>query len=74
MRLREPFAGYNLSQGHALFHVAYLFGGMYAVNVVLNYEEDVKALEEAEEVLSRLNLAHIMVPIFMMIQSVMQEY
>ena len=35
MRLREPFAGYKLSSGHALFHIAYILGSQYAYHHVL---------------------------------------
>ena len=30
MRLREPFAGYKLSSGHVMFHIAYLVGSYIA--------------------------------------------
>ena len=30
MRLREPFQGYKLSSGHAMFHLAYLIGSYIA--------------------------------------------
>ena len=39
MRLREPFAGYKLSSGHALFHIAYIAGGQFAVKYVLESED-----------------------------------
>lgn len=35
MRLREPFQGYKLASGHALFHLAYLLGSNYARHYVL---------------------------------------
>ena len=38
MRLREPFAGYMLSSGHFMFHMAFLVGSYIATNVVLKYE------------------------------------
>ena len=74
MRLREPFAGYNLIQGHALFHVAYFIGGYYAVHYVLDYEKDIAHNPEAEGVLNRLNYAHVIVPIFMIMQAILTEY
>ena len=63
MRLREPFAGYMLSSGHFMFHMAYLVGSQIAVYVVLKgtgIENDKVAMN----VLFQLNLAHILTPIF----------
>ena len=62
MRLREPFAGYMLSSGHFMFHLAYLVGSQIAVYVVLKgtgIEKDKVAMS----VLFQLNLAHILTPI-----------
>jgi len=36
MRLREPFAGYKLSQGHFMFHIAYLVGSFISCRLVLD--------------------------------------
>ena len=47
MRCREPFEGYKLSSGHALFHIAYLAGSYYATHVVLDYETQVKPVHMA---------------------------
>ena len=38
MRLREPFAGYMLSSGHFMFHMAFLLGSYIAKNYVLKGE------------------------------------
>lgn len=38
MRLREPFAGYMLSSGHFMFHMAFLAGSYIAHNYVLKDE------------------------------------
>jgi hypothetical protein len=35
MRLREPFAGYMLSSGHFMFHMAFLAGSNITLYVVL---------------------------------------
>ena len=44
MRLREPFAGYMLSSGHFMFHMAYLIGSNIALYVVLKDDKDIDAL------------------------------
>ena len=45
MRLREPFAGYMLSSGHFMFHMAFLLGSYIAHYYVLEGE---KLIPEAE--------------------------
>lgn len=39
MRLREPFQGYKLSQGHFMFHMAYLLGSYISIRLILSREE-----------------------------------
>ena len=63
MRLREPFQGYKLSQGHFMFHMAYLIGSYISTRLLLNREE-LNADEQAYDCLFYLNVAHIVVPIF----------
>ena len=75
MRLREPFAGYMLSSGHFMFHLAYLVGSQIAVYVVLKgtgIEKD----QIAMSVLFQLNLAHILTPIsnFISMMATMHGY
>ena len=73
MRLREPFAGYMLSSGHFMFHMAFLVGSYIASNVVLKGEAPDPL---AESVLAQLNLAHILTPIsnFISIWATMNDY
>jgi len=41
MRLREPFAGYKLSSGHFMFHLAYIVGSQIATKIVLADSDEV---------------------------------
>ena len=74
MRLREPFQGYKLSSGHALFHMAFIAGSRFAVNYILEKEIFAETKEEisldAKSVLFQLNLAHILTPIFNLVSMV----
>ena len=60
MRLREPFAGYMLSSGHFMFHMAFLVGSYIARYWVL---KDYPITQDSYEVLWQLNCAHILTPI-----------
>jgi len=76
MRLREPFQGYKLSSGHALFHLAFIAGSRFAVNYILEKEvldeegNHIPVPPEAKAVLFQLNLAHILTPIFNLVSMV----
>lgn len=68
MRLREPFSGYMLSSGHFMFHMAFLLGSHVAFYHVL----DGKANSTEEyNVLWQLNCAHILVPIFQILSTIL---
>ena len=71
MRLREPFAGYKLSSGHYLFHIAYLVGSLL---LPISFEESLQAQDdvEAENILKMLRMAHMVVPILQFIQELME--
>ena len=71
MRLREPFAGYMLSSGHFMFHMAFLAGSYIAKNYVLKGHE---FIPEAEMALFQLNLAHILTPISNLISALCTKY
>ena len=63
MRLREPFEGYKLAQGHFMFHIAFLIGSIISTRHVLT-EEELMADEKALDTLFDLNIAHVVVPVF----------
>jgi hypothetical protein len=71
MRLREPFEGYKLSSGHAMFHIAYLIGSYVACRIIMPKEAvpDTAEGRLGWEVLWHLNLAHLLVPIFGVLES-----
>ena len=60
MRLREPFAGYMLSSGHFMFHMAFLMGSYIAHNWILKGQE---ITDDQYKVLFQLNCAHFLTPI-----------
>ena len=68
MRLREPFSGYMLSSGHFMFHIAYLLGSYIAFEYVL--EGKAESVEQYN-VLWQLNCAHILVPIFQILSTLL---
>ena len=71
MRLREPFAGYMLSSGHFMFHMAFLAGSYIAKNVVL---KDEIFKPESEMALFQLNLAHIVTPLSNLVSALFCHY
>jgi len=72
MRLREPFQGYKLSSGHLMFHIAYLIGSYISTEMVLS-EKTVERDHQATNILRRLNLAHILVPVFNLLSVVCEH-
>ena len=72
MRLREPFSGYKLTQGHYMFHVAFLLGSYLEISYGHHVENEY--LLEASRILHYLRLAHILVPFFQLIQCVTDRF
>jgi O-antigen/teichoic acid export membrane protein len=66
MRLREPFSGYMLIEGHVVTHLSMLFGSFNAYFIILQYED---IHPDQIYVLKWLILAHIVTPISMWIRS-----
>lgn len=74
MRLREPFSGYKLSSGHFMFHMAYLFGSYFATHYVLDYETVSNAKDDSFDILTQLNIAHALVPLFNLLSIISDSY
>jgi hypothetical protein len=62
MRLREPFAGYKLTSGHYMFHLAFLIGTYLPLDFYSD-QDQYKNIENTEFVFKSLRFAHIMVPL-----------
>ena len=79
MRLREPFQGYKLAQGHFMFHMAFLLGSYIACYHILNpkdWEKEDRIVKgvKAGAVLNQLNCAHILVPLFNLFRMIADHY
>ena len=74
MRLREPFSGYKLSSGHFMFHMAYLCGSYFATHYVLDYETVSNTKDDSYNIMTQLNIAHALVPIFNFLSIICDKY
>ena len=61
MRLREPFAGYKLTSGHFMFHIAFLIGTFLPLDWDSN--KDVEDIPHAKFTFMCLRYAHVLVPL-----------
>ena len=73
MRLREPFAGYKLTSGHFMFHLAFFIGGQI-LNISFGENIGPELLEEARETYFLLSVAHILVPLLNLVQFLADYY
>lgn len=63
MRLREPFAGYLLTSGHYLFHIAFFIGTFLPLKKLeVTTDDEADESEKAEFVFKCLRAAHVIVP------------